>query len=244
MSGVMVERRDHVLMTGGRWPPARAFSTAFRMPLSMNGPFLTERAISLHSGYLLSAPIFENHLLRALVAARLVTAGRLAPRRHRIAAAGGLAFAAAVRMVHRVHRHAADFRPQTFPTRSSCFAERNVFMLDVADLAHRRFANERHAPHFTRRHTQLRVVAFLRNQLSKRARRARHLSAFAGTQLDVVNLRAERDVDQRQRVAGKNVSLGAAHDRLTNFESGRRDDVRSEERRVGKECRARWWPYQ
>src|SRR5688572_3801731 len=48
MSGVMVERRDHVLMTGGLEPPARAFSTAFTIPLSMNGPFLTERAISLH----------------------------------------------------------------------------------------------------------------------------------------------------------------------------------------------------
>src|SRR5215208_874876 len=48
MSGVIVERRDHVLITGGRCPPARAFSTAFKMPLSMNGPFLTERAIRLH----------------------------------------------------------------------------------------------------------------------------------------------------------------------------------------------------
>src|ERR1051326_4852912 len=45
MSGVIVERRDHVLITGGRCPPARAFSTALTMPLSMNGPFLTERAI-------------------------------------------------------------------------------------------------------------------------------------------------------------------------------------------------------
>src|SRR5689334_8289235 len=49
MSGVIVERRDHVLMTGGREPPARAFSTAFTMPLSMNGPFLTERAMRYRS---------------------------------------------------------------------------------------------------------------------------------------------------------------------------------------------------
>jgi hypothetical protein len=33
------------LITGGRCPPERAFSTAFVMPLSINGPFLTERAI-------------------------------------------------------------------------------------------------------------------------------------------------------------------------------------------------------
>src|SRR4051794_29167041 len=106
MSGVIVERRDQVLMTGGRCPPARAFSTAFTMPLSMNGPFLTERAIGLqlhppitqiiHSvqsvnGFaLLSPAILQDHLLRALVAARLVTTRRLAPRRHRISSTGGL----------------------------------------------------------------------------------------------------------------------------------------------------------
>src|SRR5215212_10281676 len=107
MSGVIVERRDQVLITGGRCAPARAFSTAFRMPLSMNGPFLTERAISLQSfpianfrfpignprrllpnwqlaidnRQLLGSPILQDHLLCALVAARLVTTSRLAPRR-------------------------------------------------------------------------------------------------------------------------------------------------------------------
>jgi hypothetical protein len=49
MSGVIVERRDQVLITGGRWLLERAFSTAFKMPLSMNGPFLTERAITWFS---------------------------------------------------------------------------------------------------------------------------------------------------------------------------------------------------
>src|SRR4026207_2561363 len=107
MSGVIVERRDHVLMTGGRCPPARAFSPAFTMPLSMNGPFLTERAIGLHfqlpisdcrilltprlplqignrqlaiGNALFRSAILQDHLLRSLVAARLVAACRLAPR--------------------------------------------------------------------------------------------------------------------------------------------------------------------
>src|ERR1051325_9095325 len=99
MSGVIVERRDQVLITGGRWLPARAFSTAFVMPLSMNGPFLTERAIeppTASTDYpdylfcvicgwfvLLRPAILQDHLLRALVAARLVTTCRLAPGRHR-----------------------------------------------------------------------------------------------------------------------------------------------------------------
>src|SRR5215218_1496091 len=168
MSGVMVERRDQVLITGGRCPPARAFSTAFVMPLSMYGPFLTERAISLHCRFpisncqfegaeglcnrqpaicncqLLGSPILQDHLLRSLVAARLVAASRLAPGRHRISSTGGLALAAAVRVVHRIHRDTTNLRTQAHPTRPAGLSERNVLVLDVADLAHSRSTNERH----------------------------------------------------------------------------------------------------
>src|SRR4051794_20044848 len=45
-SGVMVERRDQVLIAGGRAAPVRTCSTFFSRCLSMNGPFLTERAIA------------------------------------------------------------------------------------------------------------------------------------------------------------------------------------------------------
>src|SRR5215207_7027512 len=114
MSGVIVERRDHVLITGGRCPPARAFSTAFTTPLSMNGPFLTERAMFLHFGLrianflnsviqirisqfafrnLFRSSILQNHLLSSLVAARLVAASRLTPGRYRISSTGSLALA-------------------------------------------------------------------------------------------------------------------------------------------------------
>src|SRR5919199_6512361 len=46
-SGVMVERRDQVLIAGGRLAPPRISSTFFSKCRSMNGPFLTERAIAL-----------------------------------------------------------------------------------------------------------------------------------------------------------------------------------------------------
>src|ERR1041385_196159 len=45
-SGVMVERRDQVLIAGGRLAPPRISSTFFSKCRSMNGPFLTERAIT------------------------------------------------------------------------------------------------------------------------------------------------------------------------------------------------------
>src|ERR1044072_7483010 len=134
--------------------------------------------MSYRSYFLFRPAILEDHHLRALVAARLVAACRLAPGRHRITSTGSLAFAAAVRVVHRVHRHAANLRTQTFPARTTGLTERNVLMLDIADLAHRGSANERHASHFARRHTQLCVTAFLRHELRKRTRGARHLSAL------------------------------------------------------------------
>src|SRR6185369_6667495 len=71
----------------------------------------------------------------------------------------------------------------------------------------------------------LRVAAFLRDELRERTCRARHLPALAGTQLDVVNLRTERDINQRKRVTRQNVSLSAAHDRLADFQTCRREDV-------------------
>src|SRR6185436_19476342 len=40
-----------------------------------------------------------------------------------------------------------------------------------------------------------------------------------------MNLRAERNIDQRQSVARKNVGFRAAHDRLANFDSVGGDDV-------------------
>src|SRR6185503_18981708 len=53
---------------------------------------------------LFRSPLHDEPI-RDLPVPRLVALGRHAPRRHRVAAARGLAFAAAERVVHRVHRH-------------------------------------------------------------------------------------------------------------------------------------------
>ena len=90
---------------------------------------------------LLGSSIAQNHSLRSLVASRLVTARRLAPWRYRIAAAGSFTFTTAVRMIHRIHRHASYLGPQALPARSPGFTQGNVFVLDVADLSDRGPAN-------------------------------------------------------------------------------------------------------
>src|SRR5215469_15342183 len=75
----------------------------------------------------LLSPVHDE-LVGALVVARLVAACRLAPGSHRMAPAGGLAFAAAVRMVHRVHGHAAVHRLFAQPDVAAGFADRDIFM--------------------------------------------------------------------------------------------------------------------
>src|SRR5687767_2348839 len=85
-----------------------------------------------------------------LVGFLVLAAGRLAERRHaprrdRVAPALGLALAASVRVVDRVHGRTAHGRPLAAPAASPGLAARNVLVVDVSDLSHRRPACERNA---------------------------------------------------------------------------------------------------
>src|SRR3546814_15203602 len=91
----------------------------------MNGPFQTERDTAFAPLALLVTGAHDQRA-RLLVAARLRTLGRLAPRGHRMAAAGGAAFAAAVRMVDRVHGHAAHRRALAQPAVAAGLSELGV----------------------------------------------------------------------------------------------------------------------
>src|SRR5690348_17350017 len=133
ISGTTVDRRDQVLMTF--FSLARfsisTFSSRWR---SMNGPFFSERPIGdfpstskleLQTSNLL-LPSFHHEPVRGLVPARLVSLRRHAPRRHRVAAARCLAFAATQRMVDGIHGDAAHVRPPAEPAASARFADRDV----------------------------------------------------------------------------------------------------------------------
>src|ERR1039457_2802264 len=111
------------------------------------------------------ALVRDNPLVGALVIARFETASGLAPGSHRVTAAGGFALAAAMRVIHRVHRNAAVVGHLAQPTLASGFAEGNIFVIQVAHLADGGHAFERHAADFARGQLQQRGAAFLRNQL-------------------------------------------------------------------------------
>ena len=106
-SGRIVERRDHVRTTFFSFFSFIA-STFFIRWSSTNGPFASERPMCFRLS-LLRLPRHDP-LIRALVVARLEAARRLAPRRHRMPSAASFAFAAAVRVIDRIHRDAAIVR--------------------------------------------------------------------------------------------------------------------------------------
>src|SRR5262245_46936191 len=72
---------------------------------------------------------------RPLVAPRLVALGRLTPGRHRMAAAGGAAFAAAEGMVDRVHGHAAHRRHAAFPAVAPSLADADIAVVGIGHRA-------------------------------------------------------------------------------------------------------------
>src|SRR4029078_9616468 len=114
-------------------------------------------------------PALHDELVRALVVARLEALGRLVPRRHRVTAARGLAFATAQRVIDRVHRDAAHVRALAQPAAATGLADRDVLVIDVADLADRPEALHVDLADLARRHLHRRVGAFLGDQLHRRS---------------------------------------------------------------------------
>src|SRR3954447_16178615 len=89
----------------------------------------------------------------------------LAPRRHRVAAAGGLALTTAVRVVDRVHHDTTDGRALALPAHPAGLAPVDVRLLGVADLADRRAAAQVDVAHLAGRHAELGVRPVLADEL-------------------------------------------------------------------------------
>src|SRR4051812_19231708 len=208
MSGMIVLRRDHVLMTRFSLRELRS-STFFNRWSSTNGPFFKLRGMVPLPPLTAGAAAADDELLRFLVGVP-GAAFRLAPRRHRMAAAGRLAFAAAQRMVDRVHGDASRLRALALPAVAAGLTDLDQVGFRVADLAHGPAAVDRHAAHLGARQAQRGEVAFLGDQLDAHPRAPGELAALARLELDVVHGGADRDVAQRQGVARPDVRTLAA----------------------------------
>src|SRR5262249_35477183 len=139
----------------------------------------------------------------------------------------------------RVHDDAAVVRSEAEPARATGFADRDVRVLDVRDLSDRRVAVEVHLANLAARQADLRVVAVLRHERRSRAGRTNELRAASLLELDVVNRGPERDVAKAERVAGLDVGVLVADDRVAGVEAVGREDERLLAVRVVKERDAR-----
>src|ERR671923_62078 len=195
---------------------------------SAAGPRRTAPSSSYDSTLLLpTPPAADDQAVGFLVLrARALAERGHAPRRHRVAAALRLALAAAVRVVDGVHRGATHGRALAEPAAAARLAARDVLMVDVADLADRRAAGQRYAPHLAGWKPQHAVALVLRDELHTGAGAARELPALAGLQLDVVDERAGRDRAQRQRIPWPDVGLRARLDGHAHAKPRGREDVR------------------
>src|SRR4051812_33067234 len=150
---------------------------------------------------------------------------RLAPGRDRVTTTGGLALTTAVRVVDRVHDDTTDGRALALPPHAASLAPVDVGLLRVADPADRGAAAHVDVAHLARGHAQLGAAALLGDELRRVAGGAGDLRAATGPELDAVDRRTDRDVAQRQVVAGLDVGRDPGLDRRALADALRRDDV-------------------
>ena len=167
----------------------------------------------------------DDEPARRLAAPRPVAHRRLAPGRLGRHARRALAFAAAVGVVPRCHRHATDLRTLAHVAGAPGLAEALVLVLDVRHLPDCRHAPHRHPAHLARGEADLGQVALLREQLGGRAGGPDDLATLARDELDVVDGRAERDVRDRQGVPQPGVDIGPGDDDVTDLEAVRQEHV-------------------
>ena len=126
-------------------------------------------------------------MLGGLVLAGAQAHGGLAPRRLRRHAGRRLALATTVRVVARVHHHAAHLRPAAHVARAPGLADVLVLVVQVAHLADGGHALDAHAAHLARRQADGGHVPLLGQQGRAAAGAAHDLAAATGDQLDVVD---------------------------------------------------------
>src|SRR3954447_4144632 len=177
MSGMIVDRRDQVLITVFL-PDSLRTSTFLSRWSSTKGPFFRLRGIpSLPScsALLTGATTPDDELVACLAAAG--TAFGLTSRVHRVATTGGLALTTTVRVVDRVHGDTTHRGLAALPAHAAGLAPVDVGVLGVADLADRGAAAHVHVADLARGHPQLGVRTVLGYQLHLRAGGAGDLCA-------------------------------------------------------------------
>src|SRR5690606_15580800 len=115
----------------------------------------------------------DDERLRAFVVARAIALGQVAPRVHRMAAFAGLAFAATVRVVDRVHHHTANGRADAHVALDAGLADLAQAVFFVGHFTDGGAAFDVDPADLTGAHAHLGVGAFAGQQRRRGARRPR-----------------------------------------------------------------------
>src|SRR6266481_5944320 len=166
----------------------------------------------------------DDQIVRRLFLARLVSLGGLAPWRLGMVSFR-LALATAVRMVNRVHRDSTHMTALAEPSRAPGLADRNIFVVEIADLTDSRAAIRLHHPLLARGQLEESHLALFRHQLRLHTRATCELRTGPRLHLDRMNDGAERDVLEHQRVARLDVGILTRLDLRSDLEAVRREDV-------------------
>src|SRR4051812_29683465 len=146
-------------------------------------------------------PAGDDEGVGPLVGPRLLALRRLAPRGHRMPAAGGATLTTTMRVVDGVHGHAAIVRTLAEPAIPTGLADRDVHMVRVRDGTNRRVALAMDEALLARIHAERNVALVAADDLGVRPSRTGNHAAAADLHLNVVHDRAHRHVADRHGVA-------------------------------------------
>ena len=168
---------------------------------------------------------FDDVLARLLLgSARLVALGRDTLTRTGMSA-GLTAFTTAHRVVDRVHDNATVARTTAEVTATTGFTAHLEVVLGVADDTDGSAAGLENHAHLAAGHFDDGVLVVTRHQLGIGTGRTHHLGTLAGTELDIVNQRAERNLSKQKGVAHFGGDAFTGHHGLTDLEALRAEDV-------------------
>ena len=168
---------------------------------------------------------FDDVLARLLLgSASLVTLGRDTLARTGMSA-GLTAFTTAHRVVNGVHNNAAVARTTAEMTVATGLTTDLKVVLGIAHDTDSSAASLEDHTHLAAGHLDDGVLVVTRHQLGIGTSRTHHLGTLAGTELDVVDKRTERNLGEQQRVSNLGSHTGTRHDGLSNLQALGAEDV-------------------
>jgi len=142
-----------------------------------------------------------------------------------MSAAAGFAFSPAHRMVDRVHGYAAVVRFLAQITFLAGFAELDVHVFNIADLADSGAAFDMNLPDFAARQLDLSIFAFFSAESGDLSGRSDQPGAASRNHLDIMDFQADGNILDFQAVAGFQFGFFTVHDGVADLEAVRCDNV-------------------